>query len=455
MSDGIFIPQNVRFMAQKLSGYSRNRFKIMPLGARTASAGTNSNFALPENCLLDTASIRLHANVVTTGGSAGAGPTVVYGKLPQDAVSLVQRLNVSLNGISIMNSGVSEYNSLCKLLKNAGGSSRDRDSTYDRAVSHGGIDGTTDANEDVSVVIQFPAGALSENSTRFWPTMALGSLTIECQWADNSVLVPKMATQNVGAGDLTADGITAAAAISYTVSDLYMTVDTISLPTYDEMLRQRLASEAYLGIFVKSYYTFSKDGIAAGANTADTMVFSLSSSSIDRIIGTHRNGSYRTTGVRGWALTDQLGDAYVGNYFRFLSLDSSTTKAGSLAHQFQLNNTPMPTYKANVMESLADLAYSVDKVSQKDSGMICSSIPAFHEGLYACPLLLAHPTGQVLPAGFDSRGVASQGQWEVTGATVPAAVPGAQQVGTVSSFIAVECTEEIRFSLGREVIHVH
>ena len=35
----MFVPQNVRFMSQKLSGYSRNRFKVMPLGARTASAG--------------------------------------------------------------------------------------------------------------------------------------------------------------------------------------------------------------------------------------------------------------------------------------------------------------------------------------------------------------------------------------------------------------------------------
>jgi hypothetical protein len=61
-------------MSQKLSGMSRNRFKIMPLGSRSATAGTTTNFALPENALIDTASIRVHANVTTTGGSAGAGP---------------------------------------------------------------------------------------------------------------------------------------------------------------------------------------------------------------------------------------------------------------------------------------------------------------------------------------------------------------------------------------------
>ena len=195
-----------------------------------------------------------------------------------------------------------------------------------------------------------------------------------------------------------------------------------------------------------------KDGVSSDA---DTLVFSVSSSSIDRIIGTHRNSSYRSIGQRGWALEDQLGDAYVANYFRFLSLDSSPTKAGTKGVQFQLNNTPFPTYKANVIESLADNCYSVDKVGSNSLGMICNSLPAFHKGLYACPLLLAHPTGQIMQAGYDSRGVASQGQWEATGMVMPTASTGTGELATVSSFLIVECTEQLIFSLGREVIHVH
>eukprot|EP00966_Prymnesium_polylepis_P156762 3622169-Prymnesium_polylepis.1 len=160
-----------------MAGYSRNRFKVMPLGSRTASGGTTTHWALPENALIDTSSIRVHANITTTGATVGG--LTVYGKLPQDSVSLVGRLNVAVNGVSIMNSGVSEYNTLCKVLKNCGGSNRDRDGSYNRSVCHGSIDGSTEGNEDVSVIIDFPAGALSQNSTRFWPTQALGSLSIE------------------------------------------------------------------------------------------------------------------------------------------------------------------------------------------------------------------------------------------------------------------------------------
>lgn len=448
--DSMFIPQNVRFMSQRLSGYSRNRFKVMPLGARTASAGTTTNFSLPENALIDSSSIRVHANVKTTGATHNGKD--VYAKLPQSSVSMVQRLNVSINGVSVMNSGVSEYNSLCAVLRNAGGANKDRDSSYDRAVCHGAIDGTTEADEDVSVIIDFPAGCLSQNSTRFWPTQALGSLNIEMQWADNSILIAKENGVTVGAGDLSADAKTAASNIKYEVSDLYLTVDSILIPEYDQMLRQRLSQESSLSIAVKSYYTFTKDGIAADA---DTMVFSVASSSIDRIIGTHRNSSYRKIGMRGWTLPDAIGDAYVGGYFRFLSLDSESTKAGSLATQFQLNNTPFPTYKSNVIENLADCCYSVDKVSQSDKGMICSSLASFHEGLYAAPLLLAHPTGQIMPSGFDSRGVASQGQWECTNMMIPSVSITSGELGTASSFLVVECTEQIMFSLGREVQLVH
>jgi hypothetical protein len=176
--------------------------------------------------------------------------------LTQDSVSLVGRLNVAVNGVSIMNSGVSEYNTLCKVLKNCGGSNRDRDGSHNRSVCHGSIDGSTEANEDVSGITDFPAGALSQNSTRFWPTQALGSLSIEVQWADNSGLVPKAHGATVGSANLTVDGKTAARSISYTCSDLYLTVDTISLPEYDQMLRQRLSQESSLQIAIKQYYSW-------------------------------------------------------------------------------------------------------------------------------------------------------------------------------------------------------
>jgi hypothetical protein len=72
MEESMHIPENVRFMSKKMAGYSRNRSKVMPLGARTANGGTTTHWALPENALIDTSSIRVHANIATSGATVSA-----------------------------------------------------------------------------------------------------------------------------------------------------------------------------------------------------------------------------------------------------------------------------------------------------------------------------------------------------------------------------------------------
>ena len=450
-----FFPQNVRFASAKLSGYSRNRFKIMPTGSSEASAGRQSIFNLPENALIDTHSLRLHFTVTTTGGSAGAGPTVVYARLPADASSLVQRLNVSINGVSVQNQ-TSEYNSVCRVLKLAGGSSRDRDGSVDRAVSHGAIS-SADENETASLIISEWHGILNEASTRFWPTNALGAVQLELTWADNSVLVPKQATVGFAAGDnLSADGRTAASQISYSVSGLYMTVDTIQFGDgmYDQLLRKRLSEEPYIPIAFRDYFTFSHDGIDSDSKS---IRFAVSASSIDKIYTTFRNGNYRSVGVRGHTLVDQVfSDAICSNYFRFKSFDSQTTRAGTLKMQYQINNTPHPTYDMNVPESLCDLAYINDKIGPSAPGIMQTSIQSFNDGLFVCPLTLSHPAGNMVgQMGYDSRGVTSQMEFKFLGMDVPTADAATQEVGSVSAFTVVQVTSELRLSLGREVVVAH
>jgi len=458
------VPQNVKFAGAKLSGYSRNRFKIMPTGSNEAAAGRNTIFNLPENCLLDTASVRLHCQVRTTK-LTGSGGVEVYGKLPADGSSLIQRLNLSINGVSVSNQ-VSEYNSLCRVLKLAGGSSRDRDQTVDRAVSHGAID-TSAAEEDVSLIISEWRGALTESSTRFWPLNALGAVQMELTWADNSVLLPieddggtvTSVTKALDtAGDLSANAKAVSPNLSYSVSNLYLTVDTIQFGDglYDQLLRKRLADEAFVPIYYRDYFSFSHDGI----NTdADTVRFAVAASSVDKCIATFRNGSYRSPGVRGIQLDNTIGDAYISNYFRFRSYDSQTTKNGTLKMQYRVNSTPHPTYPQAVTESLADIAYTMDKVGPTSAGIVQSSLEGFNDGQFAHVLTLAHPSGNMVgQLGLDSRGITSQFEFVFTGLSAPGAssaeVSG-QQVATASAFIVVQVTSMLMLAMGREVTVQH
>ena len=90
---------------------------------------------LPEGgAICDLKSFKMHMDVATT--SATVGSTTVYGRLPADAASLISRVEVYLNGVQLQ--GAAEYNTICRILK-IGRSSRDKDGSTDRALSHGAI----------------------------------------------------------------------------------------------------------------------------------------------------------------------------------------------------------------------------------------------------------------------------------------------------------------------------
>ena len=91
---------------------------------------------LPEGgAICDLKSFKMHMDVATN--SATVGGTTVYGRLPADAASLISRVEVYLNGVQLQQ-GAAEYNTICRMLK-IGRSSRDKDGSTDRALSHGAI----------------------------------------------------------------------------------------------------------------------------------------------------------------------------------------------------------------------------------------------------------------------------------------------------------------------------
>ena len=445
-----YVPPNLRFISTKLSGYSRNRFKLMPATGDTATAGRLTTFNLPENATIDTHNLKMHFSVATTGAVVNAA--TVHARLPANASSLISRLEVSINGVSVQNSSA-EYNSICRLLQ-IGDSNRDRNGSVDRALSHGAIN-AADEDEDLSLVISEWQGILNESSTRFFPTSVLGAIQIRITWAENAVLVPKETGVDMKA-NLTTDGKTAALQMKYACSDIFMTCDTVQFGdgVYDAMLRQRLSSEEYLPISFKDRFSFSESNITGSAHMSR---FSLSATSLDRIYACWRNSNYRSVGVKGQELGDSaLTDALNGNYFRFRSFDSSVTKAGTLRYSFQINNTPHPTYKMDVTDSLFDLAYCHDKTGPRSSGVVPTSMSAFQDGLFCACLSLSHPdSGIFMQAGYDSRGVASQMTLQCEGQQIPVANANTQKLASIESFIVVEVTSKLMVGLDREISISH
>ena len=122
---------------------------------------------------------------------------------------------------------------------------------------------------------------------------------------------------------------------------------------YTEMLRQRLTQEESVSILYKEYYSFSLDNITSGSHTTR---FSLSSSSIDKMYATFRDSNATFVGIRGNEMPDAaFTDNGVANAFRFMSFDSTSSRAGSMRYVWSVNNVRTPQYQADVRDALFDL----------------------------------------------------------------------------------------------------
>ena len=438
------IPKNMRLASATMSNYNRNRFKLMATSGDTSGPHKPINVNLPEMALIDSKSLKLHMDVATT--SATVNTKTVYGRLPADVSSLVSRVEVFLNGIQLQGS-LSEYNTAARILK-IGRCSRDKDGSIDRALSHGAVV-LADAVEDVSLVMSDFIGFLGENSARYLDTSLLGQLSVRLTFAGNEVLVPREHGVDL-ATDLHADAITAAGQITYSVSNIYFTCDSIQIDEmYQKMLRQRLATEEYIPIRYKDYYSFSLDGSTTDKHSVR---FSLSSASIDKMYAVCRDGNFSTTGVRGFQMAAVLSDNLVSNALRFKSFNSSTTKMGTLKYNFTVNNVMTPQYQADIREGLFDLAYCNDKVYGGSSGHLVTSLEQYNDGMFVVPLMLNHPGESVaVRSGLDSRGINTMCTFSVSG-QVPPTVTASQTTDSISTYILVECTSELRVGLGKMAV---
>jgi len=438
-------PANMRMAAKRMSNYNRNRFRLETVSAETSGPGRIVTVNLPENALLDMKSFKMHLDVLTT--SAVHNGTTVYGRLPADASSLLSRVEVYLNGIQVQQ-GAAEYNTICRVLK-IGRSSRDKDGSIDRALSHGAVS-VANAIEDVSLCIADWKGFLGETSTRFLPTDLLGQIQVRLTFAGNDVLVPRATDVGLDT-NLSADAQNAAANISYSVSNMFFTIDSIQVDEmYSQMLRQRLTQEEYIPINYREYYSFSLDNITTGSHTSR---FSLSAQSIDKLYGTFRDSNHQTVGVRGSQMQGAtFTDNLLANAFRFRSFDSSETREGHMRYQFSINNVKTPQYRAGIRDALFDVGYAHDKVHEGSQGTLVTSMESFHDGLFIVPLRLNHPGEPIaVQSGYNSKGINTMLTLEVTGQVPPTISANAQTTASISSFIVAQTTAQLRVGLGKSV----
>ena len=455
-----FLPPNLAFVAKQMSNYSRNRFRLETNSTKNVvKAGDVITVNLPESALLDMKSFRWVFEASSEAGSTSSNLSM----FPSNMQSLIERVEVYINGVQIMN-GAAQYNTICNVLK-IGRSNNDRNDSIEACLSKSHVTDqagtlTSQPLPNESCIIDKWYGFLGETSTRFLDTSLLGQIQVRITLATEKVMIPFQTGSSTG---YTVSSYPANQ-LNYSLTNIYFTIDSLVVDQmYSMALRDQLSKNEFIPINYKEYYTYTLGG---QQSTEYQNRFALSSGSIDKIYGITRKASYnagtqsavKLVGDDGTgAHTDAAAghDAHVGAYFVFESFSEDgsssadyTGKADNLRYQFSINNVSHPQYRAQLIEACADLAYVNDKCGDYSAGILTTSLKHYKKAHCVLPLVLCHPEQPIsVMSGYNSRGINSMMVLEVQGLH-------SSRVGNSNqyeSMVIVETTAQIRASSGKSL----
>ena len=428
------VPNDLRMAVAKMD-VNRNRFKLQPNGAVTASPNSRAIITLPSNATLDLKSFCIHLDVSTTSDTTSTNE--IFAHLPADATSLIAQVSVFCGGVMIQQS-FSEYNTACKIKKIIH-SSRDRDGSVGGTLHHGLIS-AADAVDNVSMIFKPELGLFQEHSTRYLSSNLVGDISVEIVFAPTSILCFKEATVAINGNFSDPAARAAALNPTYSVTNLFATIDTVHFgDQYDAMLTDRLVSENSLQLRFKEYYSFS---LKNTTGTSHDVRFSLSASSVDALFTCCRAANYETSGIRTRQYSGaSFSDAHCANFFKFLAFNDSTTARGSVRYQYDINSVKMPQYLADVVDAAHEAVMLTNEHGFSGRGTMVSSLADFCDGKAIFPLILNMPGNPIsVASGLNTKGSNTQFSVSLQGQTLPAANADSQTVAALSTYVLVETT---------------
>ena len=447
-------PSNMLYGTSRLQNYSKNKFRLLPTSASTLGAFGIIQVPIVQGTIVDLASLKLQMKVSATGSSAsGIATDEIYARLPADVSSLIQRVEVLVNGV-LVNGSSSDYGSCARLRKLCMGTF-DRDQSIDRAVSHASIS-SVDANEVSEVVMKDWLGTLFAGgeegaSCRFLHTGLCGDITLRIQLGGNNVLVGKQQGQAINANYTTPEAIANAKLMSYKVEDIKFSIEAVSMPDDYEVLLMKDLMAGSLEVGYEEMYSFPLQNI-----TGDSFEnrFSVSTRSLNQLYAGVRDSNFQTTGVRAHLMDNVVGDAIVSNAYRFRAYPDPTKQ---LAWQFSVNNQKHPNYPADLIEACADTASVENRNGVSGRGNLITSFESFKDGVCVFPLSLKHNGGMAgmastsCASGLDTRSTNMSGTFEVRGMATPTADPATGETAVRSALVCAVSQPVLIINPGKSV----
>ena len=275
------LPKSFFYNLKKLKGgFSKQIIKITP-DRVLASPNDITTFRFPIGSVLNLQSLNLHFK----GSTKGTNPTL----FPKYTSTLIKRLSVSVNNVSvqIINDYNIVYNTYADL--NSGNMTTRHGEKFDTTTSFTNTtlsSATSTASPLVGtnlllastglisnerMVINHFLGILGGGSTPVWNTDLMGEIVVSVQWE----------TQGVLCGTAESSAITYTSADTYELSDIYMSVESLSFVS-EEYYQALATADKMIGFHDFSVVRFPK----VAKNSGIDITTYISASSLDAVIGT-------------------------------------------------------------------------------------------------------------------------------------------------------------------------
>ena len=434
-------PRNLSYVVKRLSGYSRNTFKLQTLNATTAGAGQIVTVDLPSNALVDLNTLTMFFKGSTSTASG-------FAKFPVNIESVIERLEVEING-QLLGGGCAYYNQLWKIIADTtfGQDVVNRRHVLQNSAKHEGVPGSN--TTDQQFAIHNWLGFLGSVKPSILDTSLLGNVRIRLTLASPQILLCDATAQNQ----------------TYMLNDIFFSVDTVSIDDgiFYNMHQQFLASGGVYELPFNNYFSFTSTG-----GFSQTLKFSLSTQSLNRTWGTFTlGGSYATHLVTGGASAYNLfGNTGTSSYFTRIGNgeitchDASTPATQTLYKtnlqnvQFNVNGVYYPNFKPTPEQAFSLMLNSM-QMSQDTLGGTnpdIKSLYTWNNGFFVHCQEYDHGTDDFI-SGIDTRGNIAQGTWETQAATqsTPAGAGAGPGANGFQALVFAQTTSTLRVGAGRQL----
>lgn len=428
-------PKNLSYIVKRLSGFSKQNFKLQTLNQTSASPGQIISLDLPSNSLVDlsTLTMFMKASTTTTAGVA---------VLPRNAECLIQRVEIECNG-QLVSAGFDNYNQLWQIICDI---SLGEDATNRRKVlQNGGDVATPNTNEtNKQLCIMNWLGFLGSCRPQILDTSLIGNVRIRIHLAGSNILVKS----------------TAAAGESYNLSDIFFTVDCIDISDgiYHQLHEKYLMQGGIYEIPFKNYLSFNSVG-----GLSQSTKFSLSTQSLNRVFACFTPGAnYIVGGAADSASHDP--NSMTSSYFTRIGNAGEVTYGTATNnqkvtytlndYQFSVNNTLFPNTRPSADQAYAHMLNSIN-LSQDTLGggyKGLDSLAKWNRSFWVAVQEFEHGDSEFI-SGIDTRGNIAQCHFNSVGSISMGAKTGTGHGpdGNLVCHVFAECSSVLRVGAGKQI----